>query len=490
MFTLTCTASFLVPCAHALELTTVAGTVNGEPVSVAEANRAAGDVAGPTWRAMDGIVRAAVRGLCTERIQNLLAEADGLDPISWRARIWQSTEPAPDEIEAYARGRVPAAADTESPELPDRTNIGHEMHVTAYREKLARTAERMLAQDLVWNIPNPTEAPAGELTLPSQVASCVGRAISADDVRRYAAMPLYDREAQLVSSLCAQFDTDPPKPLILDRVAARAGRTLDQLMAEIEGEASDIPAADVEREALDRFGRTDESALTEARNAIDTRRRADRRRAWTEKVRRETQSHCDLTMPESPRSEVRTHGITSGPPDGLPVYYFGNFACSDCAAGWQTLRRTVTTHDKRVRVEFRHHFPETDGTLFAQALEAECAAAQNRFWQYGDWRVSSPATLVPGEALQLDGIDSTAFAGCMVDPRTAVTVLEDTAEALRLGFREAVPSWVVGDRMHRGATAQGDIDRDIDELLAKKSVEKDLGEGVQEGGSVPAPKTP
>ena len=236
----------LVPSgANALELTTIAGTVDGQPVTVADANRAAGGVATATWRAMDAIVRTAVRGLCAERIQNLLAEADGLDPISWRARIWQNTEPAPDEVAAYAETRIPAGTDTESSEeasqAPNLTDLGHELHVKAYREKLARTAERMLGEDLVWNIPNPNDAPTGEMALPSPVATCVGRPISVDDVRRYAAVPLYERASQLVSALCAQFQTDPPKPLVLDRAAARTGRTLDQLMTEIEGDPSDIP---------------------------------------------------------------------------------------------------------------------------------------------------------------------------------------------------------------------------------------------------------
>ena len=480
--------------AQALELTTVAGTVDGQVVTVADASRAAGnDVATATWRGMDAIVRTAVRGLCTDRIQNLLAEADGLDPISWRARLWQNTEPSPDEVAAYAQRHIHPGTDTESPETPELTDLtddGHELHVKAYREKLARTAERMLNEDLVWNIPSPPDTPTGELALTSPVATCVGRPISADDVRRYAAVPLYDRESQLVSVLCAQFQTDPPAPLILDRVAARAGRTPDQLMAEIEGDASDIPAADVEREALDRFGRTDEAALANARKALDAQRRADRRRAWTEKVRRETKARCDLQAPEPPRSEVRSHGITAGLPSGLPVYYFGNFDCTDCVAGWLTLRQVLATRDKTARVEFRHHFPETDGSLFTRALEAECAAAQNRFWQYGDRRASGAPHPPPGAALQLEGIDSTALASCMVDPRTAVTILEDTAEALRLGFREAVPSWVVGNRVRRGATPQADIDRDIDEQLARKNAGKDLGEGVQEGVGVAPAKKP
>jgi len=459
----------LLACARveAFDLTSEAGTIDGEPVSVAETDRAAGNVAAAAWQAMDGIVRTAVRSLCTERIHALLAEADGLDPVAWRARVWRTTEPAADEVAAYARGQTPGPDIADGDGDADLAGIAHAMHVRAYREKLARAAERMLSEDLVWQIGAPQEQPTGEPKLPANLATCVGRPITAQEARRYAAAPLYDREAELVTALCAQFDTDAPAPLVLAHIAAREGRTPEQLLAEVEGSAADIPAAEVEREALDRFGRNDDASLAAARGDIDARRRADRRRAWLEKVRRESRARCELPVPPAPVGDVRSHGISAGAPGALPVYYFGNFACPHCVSGWQTLRQTLSAHEKAVRVEFRHHLPETDVALFNQALEVECTAAQGRFWAYGDWRVSTAPQPVPGAVLQLEGVDPVALASCMADARTAVEVLDDTADALRLGFREAVPSWVVGERIRRGDLSQTQIDRDIAEQSVK-----------------------
>jgi hypothetical protein len=125
------------------------------------------------------------------------------------------------------------------------------MHVGAYRAKLARAAERMLDEDLVWQIGAPEESPAGAPVLPEKVATCVGRPVTADEVRRYAAAPLRDREAELVAA-CGQFELDPPKPLVLERTppartqpraASRRSRAHPRFTAEVEREALTASAA-------------------------------------------------------------------------------------------------------------------------------------------------------------------------------------------------------------------------------------------------------
>jgi protein-disulfide isomerase len=228
-------------------------------------------------------------------------------------------------------------------------------------------------------------------------------------------------------------------------------------------------------------------------------------------------------MPDVPRTEVLADGMGAGPAGALRVYYFANFTCTDCTAGWQMLRETASERPDRVRAEFRHHLPEGDLAAFTDALEAECAARQGRFWDYGDWRMlagsgtRAAGTLGAGsaagtgagsggfpsmtgvanagvlagagglgvgggsaaaEALALDGA---TLAQCMADPETAVTVLDDTAEALRLGFREAVPSWVVGARPRRGYQKQDVIDRDIAEQLAAPTASTGSESGRQQG---------
>jgi hypothetical protein len=189
-------------------------------------------------------------------------------------------------------------------------------------------------------------------------------------------------------------------------------------------------------------------------------------------------------MPPTPQSTVRAHGIPSGSPAALPVYYFGAFDCKNCGSGWQTLRGIAASHAGKIRIEFLHHFPEADADMFSAALEAECAARQGRFADYAEWR-TSPMRL--GSAADAVGLDRDRLRACMSDPQTAVSVLEDTSEALRLGFRGEVPSWVIGTQLRRGVQGQAVIERIIDEQIAAR---EHLTAAPGQPAAIPEPPEP
>jgi predicted DsbA family dithiol-disulfide isomerase len=455
------------PPAPALQPTDVAGTINGEPVAVADIDRAAGGIAGEQWRAIAAITQSAARALCTERIHKMLAESEGVDLVTWEARIWDATRPR-------------AAAQATEPSSD--TAADHEAHVRAYRQRLASSAQRILDRELSY--PTQVDPGAAEPRLADVVAQCLGRSITRADVESYAAYPLYERRAELVTRLCEQFEISYDKPLVVGRVAAAEGKTLGEVLAKIDGDLGEIPEEEVRRAASERYGAIDDMTLLKARLALDEQRRNDRRRAWLEKVRRETQARCTLTMPPPPEGDVRAPGIALGAPGSLPVYYFANFACPNCSSGWQLLRAIASTYAGRARFMLLHHFPESDAELFSQALEAECAAQQGHFEDYGDWR-TSPLRL--GSAVASIGLDPERLESCTSDPRIAVSVLDDTAEALRLGFREAVPSWVVGGHLRRGIQQQNALERDIDEQLARPAPASGPPPGTVEAAPTRAP---
>jgi predicted DsbA family dithiol-disulfide isomerase len=173
----------------------------------------------------------------------------------------------------------------------------------------------------------------------------------------------------------------------------------------------------------------------------------------------------------------------------MPIYYFGDFDCTNCRAGWQILRAAAARYAGRVRIEFLHHFPEADLALFDSALEAECAGRQGKFADYGEWRTSSVQV---GSALDAVGLDGARLEACMSESRTAVSVLEDTAEALRLGFREAVPSWVIGTQLRRGVQGQSALDLEIEEQLEARATQAQAAKLRVPVPSVvsPSPATP
>jgi hypothetical protein len=447
--------------ALALTAVDVAGTIDGKSVTVAEVDRAAGGPAARTWREIHAIMRSAARGVCIDRIETMLASAEGVDPITWRARIWQQSAPTEAQAEAYVH---------QHPELypggnADLSAVAHRIRVESYRARSLAAAERSLTHDFLLFLVPLENPPAGEPAIPEVVGRCLGRPITGEDVERYAAYPLYRRRAGLVSELCRQFDVDYSRPLVLERAAAAAGKSTAALLAEVEGDLGELSRRDVEREAIDRFGRVDEVTLAKARLALDSVRRNDRRMAFLERIRREMHAECLLPMPKTPSAEVRTEGIATGPSEGLRVSYFGNFTCPSCPAGWEILTQLQSKYGRELRVAFHHHFPESDFRPFAIALEAHCTARQGRFFEYGSWRTSTDGS---GSAVDALGLDADGFARCAANPTTAVEILDDTAEALRLGFRDAVPSWVVGERPRRGFQGQGRIETAVEQQLAAR----------------------
>jgi 2-hydroxychromene-2-carboxylate isomerase len=134
------------------------------------------------------------------------------------------------------------------------------------------------------------------------------------------------------------------------------------------------------------------------------------------------------------------------------------------------LKRVRSAHVNDTRIEFRHHFPETVLALFRDALAFECSARQGKLWQFGDWVARGGVVESAASALLLD---ERAYAACLRDPETAAKVLDDTAEALRLGFHRAVPSWVVGRRPRRGH--QG-------ELTISEAIKREAGAWAVRGG--------
>ena len=191
-----------------------------------------------------------------------------------------------------------------------------------------------------------------------------------------------------------------------------------------------------------------------ARLALEAERRLPGRMAFVEGIRENTVGECALSLPAPPDVHVRGSGSTRGPRDALPVVLFTNFQCRHCPASFEILERLEARFAGRIRVELRHHFPDTFLPPFEDALAAACSGGWER----------------PPDA---GGSD---FEACLRDPRTAVRVLLDTEEALRLGFRQAVPSWIVGSRPRRGF--QG-------EAILAETIEAQLGVDSRKGEARP-----
>ncbi len=431
-----------------LELASVAGTLNGEPVSLAEVDAALKGEIRRAWREFAEVTAEAARALCAERAEARIAERVGVPVARLRGALW----------EASAGPR--AARDATDPDSV------HRLRILGFRRQLRGLSEAEIAGRFALHFDAAAE-PEGEPVLPPRVARCLDADLGREEVEAYAAFPLYRRRAAVVATACRQFEIDHSIPLVVRREARRRGTSVEAMLGAAEAEARREPdPARIEAIARQQYGHVDEIARTKVRLALELEARAQARLGFLEELRDATRGECGLARPAAPSVAPRPRA--GGPREprggGLPVIHFGAFRCRLCPDAWREHRALAERWGERVRLEFRHHFPDASRAAFEDALDAECSARQGRLDAYATWRTAgAPADTGPARAL---GLDAEGFARCRADPATAIRVLADVDEAQRLGFREALPSWVVGSRPRRGFQGAGTLDGSVTSELA------------------------
>ena len=444
----------------------VVGTLNGEPVRLEEVDAALEGSIRALWREMEEIVRASAHGICAERAIDRLAGKARLDPDGWRAERWVEARPGPEEIGAHVEEHPEVFAGIDvDPDL-----VGHRLRVTRYRDEIARRVDAELAGHWRLHLDAVSDEPDSEPLLPPVVADCFDRPITRSEVEAFASFPLYRRRAEIVQSTCRQFEIDHSNPLLLSRMARSQGISVAELMKRNEGSFEPLSETAIEEEARRQYGDGSPISLLKARIGLEAKRRLPGRIAFLEGLRENTTGVCRLSMPAPPVVRVREEEgqgrIVIGPEDGLPVYYFGHLRCRHCRRGIEILEKLKARYGERVRIEFRHHFPDTWLLPFEDALDATCQADPRHFFRFARTRVSKD----PGSQISLDKNDG-KLEECRKDPRTAVRVLNDTQEALRLGFRDAVPSWVIGERPRRGFQGEALLIETIEKQLRRSSTQ-------------------
>ncbi len=446
--------------AEALRNSDTAGTLDGVAISVGEVDSAADVGAARNWGDIYHIVEAAAHGICVDRaLERLIAEAD-IDLSDWKADIWREVEPSPSMVGDFINANPRLF---ESLDRPDERLIAHRLRVQRYRARILAQADGVIGRDFHLLIGEFSKTEFGEPRLGPIVAHCLDGVITAKQVEEYAAFPLYRRRASLVASICRQFDIDYSNPLLLTRLARAENMTPEELLRSKEANVARPDESEVRKLAADHYGSNDASSIAKARLALDTLNRGQARMAFLEELRRNAVGSCSLSLPAAPVVTSRL-GPDSANGRRLRVRYFANFACRHCQQSWQLARRLAEEHAARVTIELHHHFPDSVAPLFEDALAAECSARQGRLWDYANWRFQRySGEIEPDSLARAIEMDAATFGGCMADPLVAVKVLDDTEEALRLGFREAVPSWVIGRRPRRGFQGEVVLDRTIAE---------------------------
>ena len=422
-----------------------AGFVSGQALTVGELDKLTGGTVRKLWREYYNIYQSAAYGVCRKRAIEFTIRQTGLELEAWNAERWLIAEPNQDELRAH----VAEHPDTAWLFATRPAELAHQVRVKKYREEINRVVDAAIGGSYRFRVPPPPAAIEREPGLPEIVADCLGGTIEAPRVVRFAAAPLNRLNHRVHEAICSEFaGAGLPQLMSGQNPTSPSGRLAAGNSTPIMMPSS----AEVEAAARRQYGSVDPVSLRKAREEIIRLRERDARMDVMEKTKARGRTECSLQH----RAPIPL-GLTRKVPGETPpktLHLFSNFSCSDCSSTLRQalhLQRTLST---RGVIEFHHHFPEASLEPFAVALEGECAERQQRFWHWAQWRFISGGR---GNMLHALGLDPIAFTRCLADPKTAVTILDDTDKALHLGLRGIVPAWVSDTAVVGGKQAKSGL---------------------------------
>jgi protein-disulfide isomerase len=148
-------------------------------------------------------------------------------------------------------------------------------------------------------------------------------------------------------------------------------------------------------------------------------------------------------------NEAAAYGPTGA---GVILIEYSDFQCPYCKQVQAAIKHILLDYPDDVRLVFKHLPLEIHQFAFQAAQAAFCAGRQGGFWKYHDALFGADnlsaellATLARGNGLNL-----TEFQKCMSSPVSRAAVLEDMAEARRLGIN-GTPTLLLNGKILRGA---------------------------------------
>jgi len=172
----------------------------------------------------------------------------------------------------------------------------------------------------------------------------------------------------------------------------------------------------------------------------------------------------DVRMPPPDLSDTpSTAGF--GPKDAaVHVVEFSDFECPYCARAAAPIADLKKKFGDRVRFSFRH-FPLSFHPNARPAAEAaQCAVAQDKFWQFHDAVFARSSELGGGgirAAAEEAGLDMAKLDACLSAGEAAKQVDEDMAKAQEAGV-SGTPSFFLDGRPFEGSPA------DLESAIAAK----------------------
>lgn len=149
---------------------------------------------------------------------------------------------------------------------------------------------------------------------------------------------------------------------------------------------------------------------------------------------------------------------------------FSDFQCPYCSKAHETIKQLVKDYNGKVAWVYKH-FPLDSLHPFARqaAGASECAAEQDKFWDYADELFLNQALFSQdyfSQAASKLGLNKDKFDQCLASGKYAKLVQENEQEGLSVGV-DGTPGTYVNDVLIKGAQPYENFKQVIDSLLAK-----------------------
>ena len=301
----------------------------------------------------------------------------------------------------------------------------------------------------------------------SQVVATVGtRTITLTDLEEAIALPLYQLEEQraklLYQSIWRLIDEE-----LLTAEAARLGITVPTLIEKASESEAVAKLAGLPGPVRRTTPLSQKQPAALSPQAPDEVTRI--RQALLIQLRRQINIQINLPRLNLPILNVSIDddpwiGTEHAP---ITIIEFSDFECLYCQRTVPLLNELLKQYPGKLKLVYRD-FP---GPKHQQALlaaeAAQCAAEQNRFWDYHDAlfsRQPSEGTWNFSGLAETLGLSLSQFTVCMQDNRYREEVLKDLQDGLKIGVT-STPTFFINGRPLVGARPLTDFQAIIDPLL-------------------------
>ncbi len=176
-----------------------------------------------------------------------------------------------------------------------------------------------------------------------------------------------------------------------------------------------------------------------------------------------------------PLPEAATWRIRGSPAAPVMLLEFTDYACAECAQhAAQTLPQILDQYVDPGLVMYAVRYLAGSGASEQAALAAECAGAQDRFWEMhsqlfeaqAEWQAAGdPSALFVDYAADL-GADRAAFETCLDEATYEVNVSDDLVAAIVFGVPGA-PTFFINGRGFRGTAPFDQFKQVLDQFLGQ-----------------------